>query len=43
MLPTVLPSKDHDCIIMGDDDEGKEENPVIHFHHETKGGITIKK
>jgi len=39
VLPTVLPSKDHDCIIMGDDDEGKEENPVVHFHHETKGGI----
>jgi hypothetical protein len=39
MLPSVLPSKDHDCIIMGNDDEGKEENPVVHFHHETRGGM----
>jgi hypothetical protein len=39
VLPALLPSKDHDCIIFGDDDEGKEENPVVHFHHETVGGI----
>ena len=39
MLPTLLPSKDHDCIIFGDDNEGKEDNPIIHFHHQTRGGI----
>ena len=39
MLPTKLDSKDHDCIIYGDDDEGKEENPTYHFHHERDGGL----
>lgn len=38
-LPTLLPSKDHDCIIMTDDHEGKEDNPIVHFHHERRGGI----
>lgn len=38
-LPSVLPSKDHNCIIMTGDDEGEEKNPIIHFHHETRGGI----
>lgn len=38
-LPTKLDSKDHDCIIMADDDEGKEENPTYHFHHSRNGGL----
>ena len=42
VLPTLLPSKDHNCIIYGDDDEGKEENPIVHFHHETRGGMNHK-
>ena len=38
-LPTKLDSKEHDCIIMADDDEGKEENPTYHFHHSRNGGL----
>jgi len=38
-LPTKLDSKEYNCIIMADDDEGKEENPTFHFHHERNGGI----
>ena len=38
-LPTKLDSKDHDCIIMADEDEGKEDNPTYHFHHSRNGGL----
>jgi ankyrin repeat protein len=38
-LPTLLPSKDHPCIIMTDDDEGEEDNPIVRFHHERRDGI----
>lgn len=38
-LPTKLDPKDHDCVIMADENEGNEENPTYQFHHERVGGI----
>jgi len=38
-LPTKLDPKEDNCIIFGDDDEGKEDNPTYHFHHERYNGI----